>query len=279
MSNTELVQMETNGSSGEEFDWEGDEVEAAKDERGRVSRSSIDLPRYRRVLAGIKKGNQRVWRVPTGDIIQPVAKLDEQGNPVINPKTGRKVLENPNQAGHGTLEIEDEKGLKAAAASLGYSVLVEPRHIFDGEHAGKTALRIVPSDKRELKPENEYSRQVGAAAGDLWREYLSIVADAKDEELPEDQRTAAMGQVEGALKAAVDAYRVRAIWLQAREDGNYTMGERDEQGMWHVNITGPGYNASWDGKSLNKETKRPHIVVKIKQVAPAKPQAPAAKAG
>lgn len=274
----------TNGSSGEEFNWEGEAVEAEKSADGRVSRSRIDLPRYKRALAGIGMGKQRVWRVPTGEIIAPIVKLDEDGNPVINPNTKRKVLENPGRAGHGDKEIEDEKGLRAAATALGYSVLVEPRHIVEGPYAGMTALRIVPSEKRELKPENEYARQIGAAAGSLWADYLNARDWSTDEELSEEDRTGAKESMEGLLKAAVDGYKVRAIWQQARKDGNYTIKvlPDDENGRakFDVEITGPGYVGTWDGKTLDKETRRPNIVVKSKAApvkqAPTKQAAPAA---
>jgi hypothetical protein len=135
-----------------------------------------------------------------------------------------------------------------------------------------TALRIVPRETTEITPENEYARQVGADAGDAWRLFLDARENKTNENLPEEARNAAKEAEPKLLAAAVELYKVRAIWQQARKDENYELGTRGEDGRYPLaKITGPGYDAKWDGKTLDKETRRPVITVTLKQ-APAKAQ-------
>lgn len=238
------------------------ELEDAPQKNGRVVRSNFDLGRYQRVFDSIPAGKQRKWRVPTGDI--------------ITAETARTKKE----IGRGKLEYADDNGLRTASRLLGIGVHVQfLGHVTQGEYAGRSVLRVVPLEKRDVPPTEARLRNLRLRAGRLWDNGKRKVALAKEQPSSENDAIAKLAREE-AIEAGAD----RAIFIQADRDANLIVTEVPtatatslpfEDKHWEVNIKdGVEYSAKMSG--LDEEGKPVYDVVQVKPApAPAKAPAPA----
>lgn len=209
-----------NNDEEEDFgDLDLSDLEDAPQKDGKVVRSNFDLNRYRAVLTSIPQGKQRKWYVPTGELY-----TQENTN-------------NEKRWGRGKLEYQDQVHLKTAAKLLDMGVYVQfLGHVESGERAGKSILRVVPLERKELAPVQRKLGNYRLAVGRLWDAAETRIAIAKRQQTKEAAEAA-----NRAKKDALDMMAERACFIQADRDGNLAVTEVPDKTNDTVRYQGKNY--------------------------------------